>query len=175
MPLSTRFVGRNMKYHELTKIIESSPDALGFSRDNPGGEWLERQRARAKELGRFGVGALTGTFGMSKPLEIRVDYIKDLKGVRGEEEFRHNSPKMDQLKAEVAKHGWKPEHPPMLWVKWDGEAKIAEGNHRITLAAGMGIEWIPIDIRYFAGGEDIAGPLNPALLVDKGLVRPRSG
>ena len=53
----------------------------------------------------------------------------------------------------------------MVWVNYDGKAYIAEGNHRVAFASiERGEEFIPIDIRYFAGSEQVEGILNPKIL-----------
>lgn len=139
--------------------------------DNPGGEWLKNQRDRASKS-RFGSGALTANIGISKPVDLKVSYIANLDGVNGEEEFRSGGIKYRDLKKSIEKQGWKPD-PVMIWVDYLGIAKIAEGNHRIFIANQMGIEWIPGDIRYFAGGEEMPGKFNPATLQKLRVIRKR--
>jgi len=38
-------------------------------------------------------------------------------------------------------------------VAHDGSAWVNEGNHRIMAAAELGWETLPVEIRYFDGGE----------------------
>lgn len=140
--------------------------------DNPGGGWLENQRARANKSTGFASGAMTGSIGLMRgKVEIKTDYIKNLRGVNGEHNFRYSSEKFHDLMKIVKEEGWKPD-AIMIWVDYQGIAKIAEGNHRMAVADTLGIEWIPADIRYYAGGEEMPGPFNPDTLIKKGIVGP---
>lgn len=142
--------------------------------DNPGGKWLQSQKDRAAKSTRFAEGSQTANFGISGPkIEIRVDYIKNLRGVNGEHKFRHSSTKYDDIMARVNEEGWNPKYAIMIWVDYQGIAKIAEGNHRTAVAADLGIEWIPAEINYYAGGEEVPGPFNPDTLESKGIIRVR--
>lgn len=140
--------------------------------DNPGGEWLQNQKERAAKS-RFGTGALTANIGITKKVDIKVKYIAGLNGVNGEEAFRSGGPKYWNLKKNIEERGWHPD-PVMIWVDYIGIAKVAEGNHRIFMANKLGVEWIPGDIRYFAGGEEYPGKFYPATLFKLGAVRQRS-
>jgi hypothetical protein len=55
-------------------------------------------------------------------------------------------------------------------VAYNGEAWVNEGNHRIMAAAKLGWSELPVEIKYFDGGEWIEdGPLYPPKI---GLVLP---
>lgn len=142
--------------------------------DNPGGRWLQSQKDRAAKSLRFAEGSQTANFGISGPkIEIRVDYIKNLPGVNGEHKFRHGGSKYDDIMSSVKEEGWNPKYAIMIWVDYQGIAKIAEGNHRTAVAADLGIEWIPAEIHYYAGGEEVPGRFNPDTLESKGIIRIR--
>lgn len=145
--------------------------SLGYTHDNPGGRWLAEQRARAMAAKRPGSGSTTATLGLMRPVTIAVGKLRDLPGARGEEAHRRNDAKMDALREVVAREGWNPD-AVMVWVDHDGTARIAEGNHRVALADELGIERIPVDIRYFAGGEEANGRLNPERLATEGAISP---
>ena len=158
-----------MRYFEL---CETTLQDVGYHVDNPGGRWLANKQ---KEVGaKHGRGSITATIGLMKRAEIRVAHVQDLRGASGEHEYRHKSAKLQDLRDRVDAEGWKPESPIMIWVNQFGDAVIGEGNHRVQLAKEMGIEWIPVDIRYWAGGEDSPGDFHPSYLIQRGLVRPRS-
>ena len=139
--------------------------------DNPGGKWLEKEIEKAKKFGTFAVGALTGHIGLRSKVEIKTDYIYKLRGANKEELRRDSDDQFDWLMNKVDLEGWHPD-AVMVWVDYQGIAKIAEGNHRVAVAKARGIEWIPVDIRYFAGSENKSGPMNPKVLISKNLIRP---
>ena len=156
------------------KLYEILKETKLLYTDNPGGQWLAKQKERASMSLRFAEGSQTANLGLSGPeIEIKVDYIKNLPGVNGEHKFRHNSSKYDDIMNDVRINGWNPEYAIMIWVDYQGIAKIAEGNHRTAVAADLGIEWIPAEIRYYAGGEEVPGRFNPSTLESKGLIRIR--
>jgi len=47
------------------------------------------------------------------------------------------------------------EYAPFINVAWNGEAWVNEGNHRIMAAAALGWKDLPVQIRYFDGGERV--------------------
>jgi len=54
------------------------------------------------------------------------------------------------------------EYPPYIMVAYNGEAWVNEGNHRIMAAYRLNWPDMPIEIRYFDGGERIKdGPMYP--------------
>lgn len=167
-------VGYKVKNNiDFTTLKENTTRLLRT--DNPGGSWLEKQQERAAKSLRFAEGSQTANYGLSGPkIEIKVDYIKDLRGVNGEHKFRHSSSKYDDIMASVKEIGWDPKYAIMIWVDYQGIAKIAEGNHRTAVAADLGIEWIPAEIHYYAGGEEVPGRFSPSTLEGKGIIRVRN-
>jgi hypothetical protein len=63
------------------------------------------------------------------------------------------------------------EYTPYIEVAYDGSAWISEGNHRIMAAAALGWKEMPIEIRYFDGGQRNAGPLSPERLTGSPDIR----
>jgi hypothetical protein len=54
------------------------------------------------------------------------------------------------------------EYLPYIMVAYNGEAWVNEGNHRIMAAYRLNWQDMPIEIRYFDGGERIEnGPMAP--------------
>jgi hypothetical protein len=51
--------------------------------------------------------------------------------------------------------------PVFINVQYDGEAMINEGNRRTLIAKTLGWKYVPVEIRYFAGGEVIRGTWHP--------------
>lgn len=153
------------------RITEILTENVKVQKDNPGGEWLDAQREKAK-TGRFGSGANTANIGMQQDVLIKVDYIKNLRGVNREETIRYKSDKFKELLDKVKEEGWNPKYPIMIWVDYQGIAKIAEGNHRVAVADTIGAEWIPVEIRYYAGGEQVEGPFKPETLKAKNVTKP---
>ena len=51
---------------------------------------------------------------------------------------------------------------PFIMVMHDGQAWVNEGNHRIMVAAKLGWEYIPIELKYYVGGEDEATTFHPS-------------
>ena len=47
------------------------------------------------------------------------------------------------------------EYAPFVMVAYNGEAWVNEGNHRIMAAYRLGWKKMPIEIKYFDGGERV--------------------
>ncbi len=143
---------------------------LSFRVDNPGGEWLEDQRDDCSIMGknqhgaprRFG--AVTGYF--SRKVLLPVSILAGIKGVMGEQSnTREDS--LQWLTLYMSKNNHLPiehgiQYPPFITVDMDGTPWISEGNHRIKAASNLKWEYLPIEIRYYSGGEQTATALSPA-------------
>lgn len=122
-------------------------------RDNPGGHWLSSEREYAKsqyeKTGRISAGAVTAILDGRLPTSM----LAKLPGVNKEHTNKNilndykSAPIRDSIKNEGVKE------PVMLYVGFNGKAYIAEGNHRVHLADEFKLKDVPVDIRYFAGGE----------------------
>jgi hypothetical protein len=65
------------------------------------------------------------------------------------------------------------EYAPFVMVAYNGEAWVNEGNHRIMAAAALGWDELPVELKYFDGGERVkSGPLYPDKI---GLTHPKPG
>jgi len=139
--------------------------------DNPGGDWLQGKIDYAKEKGpnKFGMpymSTVTGTF--NGYVQIPVSILKNIPGARGEQQYvRQDS--LDWLTNYMKTNNKLPpmsddndsEYAPFIMVGYDGTPWVNEGNHRIMAAAKLGWKSLPVEIRYFDGGEAALGPLNP--------------
>lgn len=133
--------------------------------DNPGGDWLKEKQADAAAdaaKGRNASGPLTasvrpGPDGVWPTLP--VDELLKFPGARGEENaIRQDN--VDALAQSMSDKGYDKTAPVTLFVGHDGKVFIGEGNHRVRAAQAAGLSDVPVDVRYFAGGEDAPGPLN---------------
>ena len=147
-----------------------SPPRL--SEDIPNDEWLQGKIDYAMSKGRnqWGVphmSTVTGYF--DKPVEVSLRVLSRLKGERDEQ----NNVREDSL--EYIRKNWDEvsQQPPYIEVAYNGEAWVSEGNHRIMVAAENGLESMPVEIRYFDGGQRRSGPLNPSRIpsLEDGSIR----
>ena len=151
-----------MKIHEL--ITE------GLDVDVPNEEWLDdaREYARGKARNRFGVpfmGKTTAYTTSDHPVPVAI--LKNLPGMRAEQSHvRHDDLRaitkimQDTGKLPLTDRG--KEYAPFINVAYNGEAWVNEGNHRIMAAAALGWKDLPVQIKYFDGGERIKdGPMYP--------------
>ena len=151
-----------MKIHEL--ITE------GLDVDVPNEEWLDdaREYARGKARNQFGVPFMgkTTAYTTSDHL-VPVAILKNLPGMRAEQSHvRHDDLRaitkimQDTGKLPLTDRG--KEYAPFINVAYNGEAWVNEGNHRIMAAAALGFKDLPVQIKYFDGGERIKdGPMYP--------------
>lgn len=138
-------------YPEVDKFNDIRPqlNEIGWYQDNPGGEWLAEKQAGAA---RGYIGSVTALFGRTSPCVISLKHAIKFKGAVGEEKWRDN----DSRYQHMMKH-FDPNlvEQVMIWVMYDGECLIGEGNHRIQVCHDQGLSWIHADIRFFSGGEQV--------------------
>ena len=127
--------------------------------DNPGGEWLENERRRARENGFRG--SVTGY--LKKAIELDPRKLKDIRGANNEVRVPGES-QYDMLRPSVEQHGLYEDSPILIGVDQFGEPRIIEGNTRTAVARDLGLRAVPAEVRYFAGGEGVEGPMMPSLL-----------
>ena len=135
--------------------------------DNPGGDWLQRKLETAQEYYRtaplgssrrnIGASDITGYF--KTALDLSPDLLKDLPGALGEEAWREDSVKLENLEKRIREQGYEPS-PILINVREDGTPFIVEGNHRVAEALKSGRTSIPVELRYLRGAEDAEGPLS---------------
>ena len=57
--------------------------------------------------------------------------------------------KWDALTEELREHGWKKDSPLYFTIGRKGGAKVGEGNHRLAIARGLGIQQIPVSFGFY--------------------------
>ena len=133
--------------------------------DNPGGEWLARQRSRAQENIDEGFTRVSGsvTGSLKKPIELDPKKLEVIPGAMGERRVPGEA-QYDRLRPMIEAEGFRQDSPILVGVNHLGEPYIIEGNTRAAVARDLGIDRIPAEVRYFAGGEQVEGPMRPDLL-----------
>jgi len=109
-----------------------------------------------------------------KPVSLSLEQLKDIPGAFGEEKFRADPEafegvgKYGPLRESIKRKGYQDYEgnplttdPITLEVNSEGEAVIAEGNHRLAEAIESNRGSIPVHIQYRGGSENIEGPYNP--------------
>lgn len=143
--------------------------------DNPGGEWLEHERARAAEAkadGYMARGAVTAY--TRDPVMLPVDVLKQVPGARGEVRGPGDA-QYDRLLPKITAEGYinYPEGTILLRVDHEGMPFIIEGNTRVAVASTLGIKRIPAEVRWVAGGEDAGGDWTPAKVIAMATPMPK--
>ena len=135
--------------------------------DNPGGDWLAEQVEDAEARDRKGYrasGAITAH--LRQPVMLPTAALDALPGARGEGSLRiPGEHQYDRLLESVESGGFdlSAERSVLVGVDHRGKAWMIEGNTRAAVARAKGIEAIPADVRWFAGGEAFAdGDFSPA-------------
>ena len=144
-----------------------------LSVDVPNEAWLQDKIDYAKSKGRnsYGVPYFGSTTAgvVGTPPRVRVMRLASLPGMRNEQmNVRRDDLKwlMDYMDThkKLPPMGSSPdsEYLPYIMVAYNGEAWVNEGNHRIMAAYRLNWQDMPIEIRYFDGGERIEnGPMAP--------------
>lgn len=137
--------------------------------DVPNEDWLQQQVDYAIEKGRNrnGVPYMGKGTANANDVPVPVSILKDIPGMSKEQQnVRHDDLRAimkimnDTGKLPLGRDGT--EYAPFINVAYNGEAWVNEGNHRIMAAVKLGWKTLPVDIRYFDGGERIEhGPMYP--------------
>lgn len=81
--------------------------------------------------------------------------IKHLQGesgeIRGQHRNKHNL-EWENFKQDIKQNGIK--NPILILKDPDEQPVISEGNHRLDAAIELGLEYVPVDIRYFGKSEE---------------------
>jgi len=146
-----------------------------FEADNPGGSWLQQHRQRSKDGGKteHGVpsyfGPVTGSF--SHKIVVPIDKLAKVPGEKGEQQ-NVRSEDLAWLKNYMSKTGHLPlmtnsqkEYAPFVTVDPQGKPWMNEGNHRVMAAQQLGWKHLPVEVRYFSGGEQQRGDWHPDVLL----------
>ena len=150
--------------------------------DVPNEEWLNSKIAYAKKSGRnsFGVpymGSTTGYVRNPSQVELPVSLLAQLPGARNEQQ-NVRTKDLEAIVKIMQDTGRLPlwngrEYKPFIGVAWNGEPWVLEGNHRIMAAAKLGWKTLPVELKYFDGGERVeTGVLHPDRI---GLTHPKPG
>jgi len=137
-----------------------------LSIDVPNEDWLQEKIDYAKSKGRnsYGVPYMGSTTASVRgtPPKVRVLRLASLPGMRNEQtNVRKDDLKwlMDYMDThkKLPPMGSNPdeEYLPYIMVAYNGEAWVNEGNHRIMAAYRLNWPDMPIEIRYFDGGERV--------------------
>ncbi|NCA17839.1 MAG: hypothetical protein EBS90_12490, partial [Betaproteobacteria bacterium] len=124
-----------------------------FKEDVPNARWVAEKVAEAEDAGlnRWGIprymGPVTGRF--SRPLLVPTELLAPLRGERGEQD----RPRAESLEY-IAKH-WDRLQNEAVYIEVDpfGQPWVSEGNHRIMVAARMGVPYVLAEVRYFSGSQ----------------------
>jgi len=140
-----------------------------FLEDIPNERWLQEkinyaQRSPRNDFGVPKMSSVTGRF--KSPVMIPVRWFKDVKGQRGEEKNVRQKD-LEAIRKIIRETGKFPlnedgtEYVPYIEIGYDGKPWISEGNHRVMAAIAEGMKYIPVELRYFDGGQRRAGVWSP--------------
>lgn len=161
----------------LAEEASGLPDAK-LRTDNPGGKWLtyNQEDNNLKGVTEYGVpirlGPTTGWF--NRVVLLPVDLLARIPGMRGEQSNIREKD-LESIKQYMAEKNKLPpsagrpdtEHySPYIQVDQRGRPYVNEGNHRIMAARDLGFKYLPIELRYFTGGEEVDGILSPEKLLE---------
>jgi hypothetical protein len=141
--------------------------------DVPNEDWLQGKIEYAQRKGRDSFGAphfgSTTAYVKGTPPRVSVKVLASLPGLRNEQ-LKVRKDDLAWLMDYMKKTGKLPpmssstdnEYLPYIMVAYNGEAWVNEGNHRIMAADRLNWQTMPIEIKYFDGGEQIeTGPMYP--------------
>ena len=139
---------------------------LTLNSDIPSEEWLagKIRQSVMKGTDQWGVPGMTSITGhYSRPAMVPLAILRHIPGRRAEQ-LNVRAKDLDRLLTELAfvtpsdmentsaaTPGW--QSPPYIEVDRHGRAWLSEGNHRVMAADPLQWPCLPVDIRYFDGGE----------------------
>lgn len=174
-PVSSEYVPAPAAEEAERLAAKYGTGAPKVSVDNPGGAWLAAKQRYAEEdmvkAARAGYapgaprGPVTGY--TDKPLLMDPAKIANIPGAMKEMPGPGN-PKYDALLKSMSENGYDPAQggPLLIGVSHRGEPHIIEGNNRAAVARDLGLPALPVEVRYYAGGEQAPGRLSPDKLSD---------
>ena len=158
-----------MKLLELFEDTEQTP--LKLRTDNPGGDWLKGKIEDIKDAkpNQFGnpsrLGSVTGSW--TRHVLLPVSLVATIPGLNNEH-LRVRKDDFDAIHGIMSKTKKLPllpdsdrQYSPFVVVTYDGKPWISEGNHRVMVAKKLGWKYMPIELRYYTGGEGVQGKLHP--------------
>jgi hypothetical protein len=161
-----RIKGGRMVYPEKAGAPEGG---VRFYEDIPNESWLQGKIDYALETPRtkFGVPRMSSQTGyFNRPVLVPARFFDGVRGQRGEQDnVRQES--LSAIRKIIRETGKMPlnddgtEYVPYVEIAYDGKPYISEGNHRVMAAIAEGMEYIPVQLRYFDGGQRRAGKWSP--------------
>ena len=143
--------------------------------DNPGGDWLKEKKEISDSMGFKASGApvaygrVTGVY--NDKVYLPVSLLKKIPG-ENQEQLNVRERDLNWLVENMGKTNSLPktsqgtDYAPFITVDQRGRPFMSEGNHRVMAADKLGWEWLPVEIRYFNGSEQVDGPLSPKKIED---------
>ena len=156
-----RSSAENLLVSADTKDLQAPVKHLSFRSDIPNATWLAEKKEynNYKNKNEFGVprsvGPITGSFGRYVLLPLSL--LVKVPGARGEQSNIREDSLLYLLKY-MGESLHLPiengnQYPPFVLVDQEGHPWLMEGNHRVMAAAKLGWEFLPVEVRYFTGGE----------------------
>jgi len=65
------------------------------------------------------------------------------------EDSRRSPEEWDELKQSLEDSGWSENDPLLMMVGENGKAKVGEGNHRLAVARGLGLDKVPVRFEFW--------------------------
>jgi len=153
------------------KITEIAMPSLTLKTDNPGGNWLSDKidytiEQGRRPSGRYNVlGSTTGWYNRNAFVPMSV--LVEIPGTN-REQSNVRTDSLEYLIDYMKTHDDLPKsgdgdsvYVPFIVIDQDGKAWVNEGNHRIMAAKALGFYTLPVEIKYFNGGEAKSGILKP--------------
>ena len=167
---------------DLVESFQPQKDTLkemystkGFRSDIPDDDWLQGKinkvnAAGPDEWGNNPVNTVTGYYHGDVTPTVPLSELKKLKGTMGEHTFTRGD-SLDAIRKIMRETGSLPktrdgsDYRPFITVDHAGTPIISEGNHRIKAAIAEGWEDMPVEVRYYDGGErNATGVWRPSTL-----------
>ena len=151
--------GNNGQYDPSNPdITKAEGGEVDVQYDNPGGNWLKHQRenAEATVQKRGNIGAAGALTAWSKPVHVDPAKLSKIPGSMNERPEPGNA-KYDALHKSMSAEGYSNKSPLLVGINHRGEPHIIEGNNRAAVARDLGVKSIPVEFRWFAGGEQADG------------------
>jgi hypothetical protein len=158
---------------EREALLTYSPPAMQIS--NAGSRWMESKRREIAADGptRYGTpayfGPVSGVFDRDVMLPVKL--LAGVPGLRNEQDLVREPDLRSLLEycrvngrfppSVSASGGSNGTYNPFVEIASDGAPWMNEGNHRVMVADMLGWDYIPVEVRYFSGGEREGGPLSP--------------
>jgi hypothetical protein len=162
--------GKDRDAEQVNGVAEKiTPEPVKFYEDIPNESWLQGKidDASTSPRSRFGVPRMLSTTGsFSDPVLVPARFFEGVRGSRGEQDnVRQDS--LSAIRKIIRETGRMPlmddgrEYVPYVEIGYDGKPFISEGNHRVMAAIAEGMKYIPVQLRYFDGGQRRAGRWSP--------------